>query len=430
MKARFASVRGTSDFNTLESLRFSELVSKARSALETFGYQELILPLLEESELFAKGIGSTSDIVERQMFKIEGKDIVLRPEGTAQVIRYYIQYALNKQSDFHKFFYIGPMFRGERPQKGRLRQFHHVGAEAIGSDSIYLDGEMIVLALDILDKIGIGSRELKINTLGCSHDKVAFGKYLAGALESKKNELCQDCIRRLSKNPFRVIDCKKSQCKKVVASLGIGDSHLCKGCKDDFKRLLSLLDNLGISYTHVPQLVRGLDYYTNVVFEITSESLGAKDAIGAGGRYNNLVKFLGGPDIPAIGFALGIERILLLLKQKTQVKGLDVFVAVTDEVLEKNSFKIVNELRKSGLRSDCDYRGKSLKGQMRVAQKRGARFVIIVGDEELSKGEVVVKNMETSEQGSVKIEKLNEVLLENCKAYREDTCLGHTHAEN
>jgi histidyl-tRNA synthetase len=415
VKAKFASVRGTSDFNALESLRFSKLTSQARSILEVFGYQELILPILEESELFIKGVGSTSDIVERQMFKIEGKDIVLRPEGTAQVIRYYIQYALNRQSDFHKFFYIGPMFRGERPQKGRFRQFHHIGVEAIGSSNVYLDAEVLMLALELLDKIGIQEKVLKINTLGCSDDKKAFEKYLFEKLSSKKGSLCENCSRRLIQNPLRVIDCKHRQCKQVVDALDIKDSHICQTCKDDFKKLLSILSDCGVSYVHDYKLVRGLDYYTNTVFEVTSPLLGAQDAIGAGGRYNNLIKSLGGPDMPAIGFALGVERILLALGETEDARSIDVFIAVTSLELQGACFSILKELRANSFKTDCDYVDKSLKAQMRAAQKRGAKFVVIVGDEELDKGEVVIKDMQASTQSSIPIKGLLEFLLERCK---------------
>jgi histidyl-tRNA synthetase len=418
VKAKFASVRGTLDFDVSESARFSQLMRGARLVLAKFGYQELILPLLEDIELFVKGVGSTSDIVERQMFKIEGKDIVLRPEGTAQVIRYYIQQALYRQSDFHKFFYIGPMFRGERPQKGRLRQFHHVGAEAIGSSSVYLDAEIVMLAMELLDAAGVTGTQLHINTLGCDADKTAFEKFLKEALTSSKEGLCDDCSRRLLKNPLRVIDCKRRQCQKIVASLNIKDSHLCASCKDDFSKLRKILDSLKIDYLWDPSLVRGLDYYTNTVFEITSPALGSQDAIGAGGRYNNLVSYLGGPNIPAIGFALGIERILLALGAPRQKPEIDCFIVATSDALREKCFLMLAELRKLNFTVDCDYKDKSLKGQMRVAQKRGARWVVIAGDQEADRGEVIVKNMLTSQQTMVKTEKLGEMLGERCQSPR------------
>jgi histidyl-tRNA synthetase len=403
---KYSNVRGTSDFDPAASLIFNEVSNAARQIFKIFDYQEIILPHLEEKELFIKGVGEFTDIVERQIFKIEGKDIVLRPEGTAQVIRYFLQNSLYKQSDFHKFFYIGPMFRGERPQKGRLRQFYHLGVEAIGSNSFYLDAEIIILSLRILEAVGIKDKELKINSLGCSEDKQKFARYLQKTLAANEGKLCDVCKKRVDKNPLRVLDCKLTQCRKVIDSLNLTKEALCAGCLAQFKDLLSLLDDLGIKYSYSPYLVRGLDYYTNTVFEISSSKLGSQDAIGAGGRYNNLIKFLGGPDIPATGFALGLERILLVLDKTAQAKGLDVFVAVAGKNLLRDGFKILESLRKQNLACDYDYCDKSLKAQLRIAQKRGARFVVIIGEEEQKKGTVLFKNMEKATQIEVNKEDL------------------------
>lgn len=406
MKKIYSNVRGTSDFSPPKALSFRQINDKSSKIFKTFGYEEIILPMLEEKDLFIKGVGETTDIVQRQMFRIEGKDIVLRPEGTAQVVRYYLQNSLYRQSDFYKFFYTGAMFRGERPQKGRLRQFHHIGAEAIGSNSIYLDAEMITLCLGILDAIGVKQAQLKINTLGCTQDKAKFSKYLKEILEVKKSHLCQDCQRRLNVNPLRVIDCKKRECKNIVSSLNLEDKHLCSACKDQFKDLISLLDSLGIKYTHTPYMVRGLDYYTNTVFEITSDRLGSQDAIGAGGRYNNLIKFLGGPDIPAIGFALGVERIMLILDSVDKQQAIDVYVAVASVSLYSQGFNILKSLREENISSDCDYCSKSLKAQLRIAQKKGTRFVVIVAEEEVREGFLILKDMEKSTQEKVRKEDL------------------------
>jgi len=406
MKKKYSNTRGTSDFNPSQSLIFRKVNRKAEEIFKIFDYKEIILPLLEEKDLFIKGVGEATDIVESQIFKIEGKDIVLRPEGTAQVIRYYLQNSLYNQSSLHKFFYMGPMFRGERPQRGRLRQFHHIGAEVIGSNSYYLDAEIISLCLEIFRALGIKNHELKINTLGCIQDKNKFSRYLKESLSLNRDKLCGDCQRRLEVNPLRILDCKNRQCKKVVNSLELEQSNLCKDCKDQFKNLLFLLDDLGIKYNYSPYLVRGLDYYTNTVFEIVSSELGSQDALGAGGRYNNLVKFLGGPDIPATGFALGLERILLVLGEAEETQKVDVFVAAASSALFGAGFDILQKLRKKGLSSDCDYCGKSLKGQLRLAQKKEAKFVVILGEEELKEGCVVLKNMGKSTQEKVKINNL------------------------
>ena len=406
MKKIYSSIRGMSDFDTSESLVFGEVIEKAKAIFRVFNYKEIILPILEEKDLFIKGVGEATDIVERQMFKVEGKDIVLRPEGTAQVIRYYLQNSLHKKSDFHKFFYTGPMFRGERPQKGRLRQFHHIGAEAIGSDSFYLDAEMITLALKILDAVGLSDWELKINTLGCAEDKVKFSQYLKEKLVSRKNKLCDDCQRRLETNPLRMLDCKKEQCRREVVALNLEKEHLCNSCQGKFKSLLALLDDLGIKYTYSPYMVRGLDYYTDSVFEITSDKLGSQDAIGAGGRYNNLVNYLGGPDIPAIGFALGLERILLTLGEEKKEANLDVFIVTTNQELRGLGVNILNQLREEGFFCDIDYCDKSVKGQMRSAQKKGSRVVVILGEEEAEEGVLLLKDMEKSTQNKIKREDL------------------------
>ena len=406
MKKIYSSIRGMSDFDPSSSLIFGEIIEKAKGVFKVFNYKEIILPILEEKDLFIKGVGEATDIVERQMFKIEGKDIVLRPEGTAQVVRYYLQNSLYKSSDFSKFFYIGPMFRGERPQKGRLRQFHHLGAEAIGSDSFYLDAEMIALALKILDETGLSNRELKINTLGCADDKVKFSQYLRESLVSRKSKLCDDCQRRLEKNPLRVLDCKKEQCNKEVIASNLGKEHICNACRGKFKSLLALLDDLGIKYNYSPYMVRGLDYYTDTVFEITSDKLGSQDAIGAGGRYNNLIKYLGGPDIPAIGFALGLERMLLALGEREKEEKLDVFVAITNQELLALGVNVLGQLREEGLSCDLDYCAKSLKGQMRSAQKKGSRVVIILGEEEVKENTFLLKDMEKSIQKKIKKEDL------------------------
>lgn len=404
MKKIYSNIRGTSDFDTFDSFIFSRICKKARSAFNIFGYQEIILPILEERGLFAKGVGQVTDIVQGQIFELKGKDIVLRPEGTAQVIRYYIQNSLHKKSDFHKFFYIGPMFRRERPQKGRLRQFHHIGAEAIGSDSIYLDAEVIMLALKILVECGIKDTELKINSLGCADDKRKFSEYIKKFL--KPATLCVACKTRSTHQALRVLDCKRPECIKAVKDLNLGQNSLCQACQEQFKKLRSILDDAGVKYTSVPTLVRGLDYYTNTVFEITSSKLGSQDAVGAGGRYNNLMKTLGGPDIPAIGFALGIERMLIALGSKDFKQKPDIFVATIDKTTVAKGFEILTRLREADLSCVFEYQQKTLKAQLRSAQKKGIRFVVIVGEDELKEGSVILKDMDKSVQTKVKIDNL------------------------
>ncbi len=417
MKKKYSNVKGTIDFSPQQAFIYEFLCNKAIDLFNLYGYQQLILPLLEERSLFIKSVGQDTDIVQGQMMKLEGKDIVLRPEGTAQIARYYLQNHLDKKNSFYKFFYIGPMFRGERPQKGRLRQFNHIGAEITGSNSFYLDAEIIVLAMKIIDQIGLREKELQVNSLGCKQDKEKLAQYLKNRLKKEKNQLCSNCQRRIKKNPLRVIDCKNPKCKKIVTSLNLKKDHLCDNCRDHFNNLLAVLDDLGLDYKYNPYLVRGLDYYTNTVFEITSKQLGSQDALGAGGRYDNLFNQLGQINVPAIGFALGAERIMIALGNiKPKQKSL-VFVAWAGQGLEKQAFAILTNLRKNQIVASCDFRNKSLKAQLRYSQKICADFVVILGEDELKEGKVILKDMLESKQEQIELKELSAKIKEKANNY-------------
>jgi histidyl-tRNA synthetase len=417
MKRQYSNVRGTVDFSSQQVALYESLRRKSVNLFNLYGYRQLILPFLEEKNLFIKGVGQTTEIVQSQMMKIEGKDIVLRPEGTAQVVRYYLQHRLDKKNNFYKFFYIGPMFRGERPQRGRLRQFNHIGAEVVGSDSVYLDAEVIILALKIVDSIGLKKKQLQLNSLGCQEDKKKLSKYIKEKLSKQKDKLCSACQKRIVNNPLRVIDCKRDKCKRIVNSLKLGKDHLCFDCQNHFNNLLNVLGDLGINYKYNPFLVRGLDYYTHTVFEITSDQLGSQDALGAGGRYNNLFSQLGGVDIPAVGFALGIERVMLALGKKEQKKRPLVFIARAGEDLEKQGLLLLSELRANRIASSCDFRAKSLKAQLRYGQKIGAELVVILGEDELKENKVILKDMSKSEQETLKLKDLITKIKEKLKNY-------------
>ena len=413
MRKTYASIRGTCDFSPSQAFSFNNIINKARDIFSLRGYEEIILPALEEAGVFVRGVGKTSDIVEKQMFKVirSGSDatrqeIVLRPEGTAQVVRYYLQNHLYNQSSLSKLFYIGAMFRGERPQRGRLRQFNHIGAEVIGSASIEFDVEIIVIALKILDAAGIKDRQLQLNTLGCHDDKENFSKNLKLSLAKEKSHLCEDCQRRLDINPLRILDCKREGCRKIASSLGKSQQHLCKDCLDQFEKIRSMLDALGIKYNHNPLLVRGLDYYTNTVFEITSSKLGSQDALGAGGRYNSLIKDMGGPDIAATGFALGIERMLLCLPESSFSPKAKVYVLCANEELRQDALKMTEKIRGHGIAADTADFAKSLKAQLRYAQKKGACVVVILAEEEDKAGKCILKDMEASTQKVIKKEEV------------------------
>ncbi len=412
MKHTFHSVRGTVDFYPPQSFLFEELIKKAKGLFEVYGYSPLILPHLEEKGLFQKGIGQVTDIVEKQMFQIADKDIVLRPEGTAQVARFFIEHALHRQGDFYKFYYAGAMFRGERPQRGRLREFHHLGAEAIGSYDFHIDAEIIELALRIIEEAGIKDFLVQLNSLGCQKDKERFALLWKESLLPYEKALCVHCQARLKRAPLRVLDCKNPSCRRIISGIKIREKHLCDECLDHFTKLRRFLDERGIKYEYDQLLVRGLGYYTHTVFEITSTELGAQDAIGAGGRYNHLIKNLGGPDVPAVGFALGVERILLLLAESRQATPVKVFLAHTSEEVYEKAVSLLRRVRDAGISADMNYQKKSLKAQLKQAQKKGIPFVLITGDEELKEGCIIFRDMRKSIQEKVKLDGIVNLLKE------------------
>ena len=368
---------------------------------------------MEQASLFNRSLGESSDIVKKQMFLIKAKedDYALRPEATASVVRAYIENNLDKTRKFIKFYYIGAMFRYERPQKGRLRQFHHIGIEAIGSQDSALDVEVISLADDLLRNFAVNGYKIKINSLGCAQDKKALSENLNTRLKGHLGKLCEDCKGRFKKNILRVLDCKNETCINVVKNLNIGDSYLCPDCKEHFTMVLEGLDALKIGYEVTPHLVRGLDYYTRTVFEITHKDLGAQDALGAGGRYDNLVKELGGPDLGAIGFAFGAERLLLVSSIENRVSSRQLVYLITlGEEARQKGIELLYILRKNEIPSDADYEGKSLKGALRLANDLGARFALIIGEDELKKNIVTLKDMTSGEQQEIKQERVIEEL--------------------
>jgi len=402
----FKVPKGLKDILPEEVKVWRRLEEKAREIFSLYGYQEIRTPLLENLNLFSHSLGETSEIVEKQMFVIKRKreDFVLRPEGTAPVIRSYLEHGLFKKERFKKFYYIGPMFRAERPQKGRLRQFYHMGAEAIGSDSPFIDCEIISICDRFLREIEIRDYEIKINSLGCIEDKDKFSLILRDRLKDKLSLLCQNCQRRYSQNILRILDCKNQICKRIIKNLNLTGEHLCSKCFLHFKKLRNLLDKLKIRYEISPFLVRGLDYYSRTVFEITHKSLGSQDAVCAGGRYDNLIKELGGPDIPAIGFAFGVERLILVQNSKFKIqnsKDIFIYIATLGEKAKEEGFVILDELRRENLPSEIDYEDRSLKGQLRKAANLRVKFVIIIGEDELKEERITLKNMETGIQKKI-----------------------------
>ncbi len=404
----FKLVKGTKEYFPPESAALYSLEKTARRIFKIFAYQEARFPILEDSRVFSRGLGKETEIVEKQIYRLYPleKNICLRPEGTAQAAKNVISHNIYRQKEIMKWFYIGPMFRGERPQKGRLREFSHIGAEFIGAGSYWADAELIKIASLILSESGIKDYSIEINSLGCVKDKQALKNILKEKLSSKKNLLCPNCRQRLQGNTLRILDCKNPGCREIVSSLKINHSYLCTSCRQHFDSLCRALEQLKTPYTINPVLVRGLDYYTQTVFEIKSSKLGAQDAVGAGGRYNNLIQELGGPQIPAAGFALGMERMLMLMPVKKISPAAKVFVAYTSKNVYNYAFEILTLLRQHSISSDIDFLGKSLKAQLKYSQKLGARITVLIGDDEIKQGKIIVKFMKESLQKQINEDEL------------------------
>lgn len=400
------TLKGMRDILPPESEIWQYIEKASRSLFDSFGYKEIRTPILEETSLFIKSIGESTDIVQKEMysFKDKGKrHVSLRPEGTAPIVRSYLENNLGRSESLVKLYYIGPMFRSEKPQAGRQRQFHQIGVEAIGSESPYIDAEVIYLMKACFDKSGLSGYTIKINTLGCPKDKTRIKKELESFLKKRANELCKDCKSRLKKNVLRILDCKSEGCKAILRTAPNMLDYICGDCKDHFDAVKSALELLKVQFVVDPHIVRGLDYYTKTTFEATHPNLGSQDAIGAGGRYGNLVKDSGGPKTGACGFAIGQDRLIMALGEKTPAAGsLDVYVAALGKTPYLDGFKLCNELRLNGISADIDYQDRSLKAQMRQANKRCARYVSILGEDELEKGVVVLRNMSNGEQREIK----------------------------
>ncbi|MDJ0622803.1 MAG: histidine--tRNA ligase [Desulfocapsaceae bacterium] len=402
---KIKALNGFKDILPEEVGLWNRVESLARNLLERYSFAEIRLPVLEKTELFARSIGEATDIVEKEMYTFVDKQITMRPEATASMVRAYIQNGLYVQKPVQRLFTIGPMFRHERPQKGRLRQFHQMSVEVLGSDSALVDAELMALASAFFEELSVNV-SLELNSLGCPECRPAFREELLGFLESKQENLCNDCQRRRKTNPLRVLDCKNPQCRELVKDAPSILEHLCSGCSEHFEKVRSCLAKLGIDYSLNKFMVRGLDYYCRTTFEFITKDLGAQAAVCAGGRYDGLVKQLGGPDLPGIGFAMGLERLILLLQQQevtAATLATDLFVAGLGEQAGEYAYSLVNQLRKRGLRVAMDHAGRSLKSQMKQADKVNASFVLIIGDDELKNRAGLLRNMSSQEQQSVEL---------------------------
>lgn len=405
--------KGTQDILPEDISKWYYIEDTIRETLNKYGYKEIRTPFFEYTDLFVRGIGESTDIVTKEMFTFpdrKGRSLTLRPEGTAPVVRAYLENSMGRTSKVIKLFYLGPMFRCEKPQAGRFRQFNQFGIEIIGTKSPAADAEVIITVLDVYKKLGLRNLEILINSVGCKKCRAGYVQKLKKYLKNKKDFLCSECKERYDKNPLRVLDCKKDSCRRTIEKAPVITENLCQECESHFAQVKTYLDDQKIIFHENPRLVRGLDYYTKTAFEIISGELGAQNAIGGGGRYDDLVEELGGKPTPAVGFAAGIERMIITLNQQKvewpAEKGLDLFVAKVDEKNKDTAFRLLQKMRNAGLSADMDYSEGSLKSQMRIANKIGAKFTIIVGEEELSKNMVILRNMQTKEQKEVKIDNL------------------------
>jgi len=408
-------IRGFKDILPGEVELWQAIEKVARELLEDFGFKEIRIPIMERTELFARSIGEDTDIVEKEMYTFpdrKGDLITLRPEATASIVRSYIQHRLHAKDPVQKFYTIGPMFRRERPQKGRYRQFYQINAEIFGVQSGLVDVQLIYLLVTLFTRLKVADVKAHINSLGCPKCRPKFKAALAEFLESVSDQLCANCVRRKDRNPLRVLDCKVPDCRAALVEAPSIIDYLCSECKADFDEVQQMLQKLNVPFVVDKNLVRGLDYYARTTFEIQTESLGAQNAVAGGGRYDGLVRALGGPDIPATGFAIGFDRLTELsgLKADQFYRNPHIFVAALGEKSRMLAFEWICALGDEGIRAELDFGGKSLKSQMKRADRLAAAHVLIVGDDELKKSEAILRNMETKEQVSVPFDGLVEAI--------------------
>jgi len=410
-------IRGFKDILPGEVELWQEIERTASALFEDFGFKEIRIPIMEHTELFARSIGEDTDIVEKEMYTFTdrgGDMLTLRPEATASVVRAYVQHKLYAQDPVRKFYTIGPMFRRERPQKGRYRQFYQINAEVFGIASPHIDAQVIFMLTTLFSRLSVTDISARINSLGCPQCRPQFKQALSDLLSAKTESLCSDCQRRSSRNPMRVLDCKVPSCREAMRDAPSLSDYLCSDCKTHFDMVKKSLDTLNVCFEIDKQLVRGLDYYTRTTFELQSGSLGAQSAVAGGGRYDGLIKALGGSDIPGIGFAIGFDRLaeIVSLNRPAIEKKADIFIAALGEKAQEKAFEWSCAFGITGIQAEMDMANGSLKSQMKKADRSGADYVLIVGDKELEQGAAVLRNMTSKEQSEI----LMENVLENVTA--------------
>lgn len=415
------TIRGFRDILPGQIRLWQTIEKEAAALFSAFGYKEIRIPILEKTELFARSIGEATDIVEKEMYTFadrKGGKLTLRPEATASIVRSYIQHKMYATDPVRKFFLVGPMFRRERPQKGRYRQFYQIDAEVFGVASAFIDAELIFLLNELFKRLGLTGLSAHINSLGCPQCRPGFQKTLLDLLESKKDQLCENCLNRMNKNPLRTLDCKSESCRRALADAPATIDHLCEECTDHFNTVKQTLGQQGVDYVVDKSLVRGLDYYTRTAWEIQTTSLGAQSAVAGGGRYDNLVSELGGPPTPAIGFAIGFDRLVEVMEQIRELPGedgLDLFIVCLGADAMEKGYHWSCTLNREGIRTDIDFRGKSMKALMKRADKLDAKHVLIAGENELTRDAVVLRNMETKKQVTFPVDMVTTELIKMFK---------------
>jgi histidyl-tRNA synthetase len=411
-KAKITAVKGMYDVMPPDSHLWNDIEAVARRVFSTYGYDEMRTPVVEVTDLFVRSVGETTSVVEKEMYSFtdrNGDPISLRPEGTASVVRAYIESGTAVADPVARYYYMGPMFRYERPQKGRQREFHQIGLEVFGVDSPMADVETMATFVHLLSELKIEGVILEINSIGCDQCRPPYNQELVKFLKNKIQILCDDCKRRLERNPLRVFDCKNEACIRELKDAPRISSWWCDTCKTHLHGVEAGLKNLGIHYILNERIVRGLDYYLRTAFEFTTTKLGAQNAVAAGGRYDGLVRDLGGPDIPGVGYAIGVERLVLLMENehgKPKRKQDLVYFAIVGETIAEKIFPTIQLLRKDGVRVEWDFGARSLKSQMRRADRLNAESVVIVGEDEIAKGHAIVRDMRAKTQHEVKLTEL------------------------
>ncbi|MBC7323266.1 MAG: histidine--tRNA ligase [Acetomicrobium sp.] len=411
--------RGVRDILPDEAWKWAYVLETSRKVADFFGYNEVHLPLFEHTELFSRGIGDSTDVVEKEMYTFldrAGRSLTLRPELTASMVRCYLEHGMSKKVQPVKLWSAGPMFRYERPQKGRYRQFWQLDVEALGSEAPEVDLEIIAFAIYLFNALGLSNLEVVINSVGCPVCRPGYRDALKRYVGSNFDALCNTCQNRFERNPLRILDCKNERCREIMKDApGIAD-YLCDECSEHFKRVKEGMTILGINYKEDKNLVRGLDYYTKTAFEVLSGELGAQNAVCGGGRYDNLAETIGGPHVPGVGFAAGIERIVLTMEGQGcdfgQQPGIDVFIVTADDLAKNKALKLLYDLRHEQISVDMDYTGKSIGSQLKTASNREAKLACILGGVEIEKGVVTVKDLRKGSQSEV----ANDSLIDYVKA--------------